>query len=161
MLLNLRGYDVEIRYNPGCQQVLADTLSQAAVPTGDIEAYKELQEINMVLSVSEVRYEEFQKETKVDPELQAVQTMVRNGWPDTKQQVPLKARPYRTFRDEVATADGLPFKGTRLIAPKVMRPEMLHQILKSHLGIAQCRQSKRGTILAWNVSGCGANGHQL
>ena len=38
----------------------------------------------MVLSVSEERYEEFQKETKVDPELQAVLTMVRNGWPDTK-----------------------------------------------------------------------------
>ena len=29
MLLNLRGYDVEIRYNPGCKEVLADTLSRA------------------------------------------------------------------------------------------------------------------------------------
>ena len=47
----------------------------------------------MVLSVSEERYEEFQKETKVDPELQAVLTMVRNGWLDKKQQVPLEARP--------------------------------------------------------------------
>ena len=45
---------------------------------------EEFQEINMVLSVSEERYGEFQKETKVDPELQAVLTMVRNGWPDTK-----------------------------------------------------------------------------
>ena len=79
MLLNLRGYDVEIRYLPGCKQVLADTLSRAAVPTGDSEAYEEFQEINMVLSVSEERYEEFQKESKVDPELQAVLPMVRNG----------------------------------------------------------------------------------
>ena len=94
MLLNLRGYDVEIRYIPGCRQVLADTLSRAAVPTGDSEDYEEFQEINMVLSVSEERYEEFQKMTKVDPELQAVLTMVRNGWPNTKQQVPLEARPY-------------------------------------------------------------------
>ena len=111
MLLNLRGYDVEIRYIPGCKQVLADTLSRAAVPTGE-----EFEEINMVLSVSEERYEEFQKETKVDPELQAVPTMVRNGWPGTKQQVPLEARPYWTLCDEVATADGLLFKGTCLIA---------------------------------------------
>ena len=157
MLLNLRGYDVEIRYIPGCKQVLADTLSRAAVPTGDSEAYEEFQEINMVLFISEERYEEFQKETKVDPELQAVLTMVRNGWPDTKQQVPLEARPHWTFRDEVATADGLLFKGTRLIAPEVMRPEMIRQIHKSHLGIAKCR----GTILAWSVPGCGANGQQL
>ena len=148
MLLTLRRCDVEIRYIPGCKQVLADTLSRAAVATGDSEACEEFQEINMVLSVSEERYEEFQKETKVDPELQAVLTMVRNGWPDTKQQVPLEARPYWTFRDEVATVDGLLFKGTRLIAPKVMRPEMLRQIHKSHLGIAKCRQRAR-EVLFW------------
>ena len=148
MLLNLRGYDVEIRYVPGCKQVLADTLSRAAVPTGHSEAYKEFQEMNMVLSVSEERYEEFQKETKVDPELQAVLTMVRNGWPDTKQQVPLEARPYWTFLDEVATTDRLLFKGTRLIAPKVMRPEMLRQIHKSHLGIAKCRRRAK-EVLFW------------
>ena len=142
MLLDLRGYDVEIRYIPGCKQV------RAAVPTGDSEAYEEFQEINMVLSVSEERYEEFQKETKVDPELQAVLTMVRNGWPDTKQQVPIEARPYWTFLDEVATADGLLFKGTRLIAPKVMRPEILRQIHKSYLGIAKCRQRAR-EVLFW------------
>ena len=64
MLLNLRGYDIEILYNPGCKQVLADTLSRAAVPTGDSEAYEEFQEINMVLSVTEERYEEFQTEPK-------------------------------------------------------------------------------------------------
>ena len=145
MLLNLRGYDVEIRYIPG---VLADTLTQVAVPTGDSEDYEEFQEINMALSVSEERYEEFQKGTKVDPELQAVLTMVRNGWPDTKQQVPLEPRPYWTFRDEVATVDGLLCKGTRLIAPKVMRPEMLRQIHKSHLGIAKCRQRAR-EVLFW------------
>ena len=148
MLLNLRGYDVEIRYNPVCKQVLADTLSRAAVPTGHSEAYEEFQEINMVLSVSEERYEEFQKETKVHSELQAVLTMVRNGWPNTMQLVPLRARPYWTFRDEVATADGLLFKGIRLIAPKVMRPEMLRQIHKSHLGIAKCTQRAR-EVLFW------------
>ena len=84
MLLTLRSYYVEIRYIPSCKQVLADTLSRAAVVTGDSEAYEEFQEINMVLSVSEEWDEEFQKETKVDPELQAVLTMVRNEWPDTK-----------------------------------------------------------------------------
>ena len=102
----------------------------------------------MVLSVSEERYEEFQKETKEDPELQAVLTMVRNGCKDTKQQVPLEARPYWTFRDEVATADGLLFKGTRMIVPEVMRPEMPLQIHKSHQGIAKCKQRAR-EVLFW------------
>ena len=103
----------------------------------------------MVLSVSEKQYEEFQKETKVDPERQAVLTIVKNEWPDTKQQVPLKPRPYWTFREEAARGDGLLFKGTHLIAlKKFMRPEMLRQIHKSHLGIAKCTQRAR-EVLFW------------
>ena len=101
MIFNVRGYDVEIRYIPGCKQVLADTLSRASLPNTEQENYEEFQEVHMVLAVSDERYEEFQKETKTDPELQAVLTLVKSGWPDTKQQVPVEARPYWTFRDEV------------------------------------------------------------
>ena len=110
-------------------------------------ALKEFQEINVVLSVSDERYEEFQKETKEDPELQAVLTMVKTGWPDTKPPFPVEARPCWTFRDEAITADGLLFKGTRLI-PKLLRPEILREIHKSHLGIAKCRQRAK-EVLFW------------
>ena len=132
MILNLHGY--EVRYITGNKQIVADTLRRAAVPSAEKEGYEAFQEINLVLSVSEERYEEFKKETKLDAELQAVRTMVTNGWPDTKQQVPTEARPYWSFRDKVATADGLLFKETRLIVPKSMRAEMFRRIHKSHLG---------------------------
>ena len=148
MILNVGGYDVEIHYIPGSKQVLAGTLSRASVHSDDSGADEEFKEINLVLSVSDERYEEFQNETKTDPKLQAVLTMVKNGWPDTKVQVPVEAKLYWTFRDEVATADGLLFKGTRLIVPKSLRPEMLHQIHKSHLGIVKCRQRAR-EVLFW------------
>ena len=91
MILNVRGYDVDI---PGCRQVLADTLSRASVKDDDCKAYQEFQKINVVLSVSDERCEEFQNETKRDPELQSVLTMVKNGWPDMKPEVPIEARPY-------------------------------------------------------------------
>ena len=58
------------------------------------------------------------------------------------------ARLYWTFSDKVATVDVLLFKGLRLIVQKVMRPEILHQIHKSHLGIAKCRQRAR-EVLFW------------
>ena len=57
-------------------------------------------------------------------------------------------RLYWTFSDKVATVDVLLFKGLRLIVQKVMRPEILHQIHKSHLGIAKCRQRAR-EVLFW------------
>ena len=69
MILNVRGYDVEIRYIPGSKQVLADTLSWASEHNDDSGADEEFKAINLVLSVSEERYEEFQKETKIDTEL--------------------------------------------------------------------------------------------
>ena len=135
MILNLRGYDVEVRYIPWNKQIVADTLSRAAVPSAEKEGQEAFQEINLVLSVSEERYEEsINKETTLDGELQAVRTMVTNGWPGTKQQVPTEARPYWSFRDKVATVDGLLFKETRLIVPKSMRAEMFRQIHKRHLG---------------------------
>ena len=146
MVLDVRGYDVEIRYVPGSKQVLADTLSRASLPVTEQEIYEEFQEIHMVLAVSEERYEEFQKGTKTDSELQAVLSLVKNGWPDTRQQIPAEARPYWTFRDELVTADGLLFKGTRLVVPTVLRAEMLRQIHKSHLGIVKCRQRAREAL---------------
>ena len=43
--------------------------------------------------ILEERYGNFQKETIVYPELQAVLTIKRvNGWPDTKQQVAIEAQ---------------------------------------------------------------------
>ena len=35
IILNVRGYNVEMRYIPGSKQVLADTLSQASVHNDD------------------------------------------------------------------------------------------------------------------------------
>ena len=90
--------DIETRYAPietemltvvfACRKFHQYTLSRASVQNDDSGAYEEFQEINVVLSVSDERRNEFQKETKIDPELQAVLTMVKNGWPDTKPQVP-------------------------------------------------------------------------
>ena len=45
MILNVRGYDVEIRYIPGCRRALADTLSQASVKDDDCKAYEVFKEM--------------------------------------------------------------------------------------------------------------------
>jgi len=71
MVLNVCGYDVTIHFLSGCKQALADTLSRASVQNDDSGAYEEFQEINVVFSVSDERRNEFQRETKIDPELQA------------------------------------------------------------------------------------------
>ena len=65
------------------KKIVACTLSRAAVLNPEEEGYEVFQEVNLILSVSEERYEEFKKETKLDAERQADRTMVMNGSPDT------------------------------------------------------------------------------
>ena len=69
-----------------------------------------------------------------------------------KVQVPIETRLYWAFRDEVATADGLLFKGTRLIVSKSPRPEMVRQIHKNNLGIVKCRQRAREVLFCPGIS---------
>ena len=71
MILNLRGYDVEVRYIPGNKQIVADTLRRAAVPSAEKEGYEAFQEINLVLAVSEESDTKNSKK-KLDAESQAV-----------------------------------------------------------------------------------------
>ena len=43
------------------KKIVADSLSRAAVPRAEEEGYEVFQEINLILSVSEERYEKFKK----------------------------------------------------------------------------------------------------
>ena len=45
IIFNVRGYDVKIRYVPGCKQVLADTLSRVSLPNTEQEITKNSRKI--------------------------------------------------------------------------------------------------------------------
>ena len=56
------------------------------------------------------------------------------------------AKPYWNYRDEISCQDGILLKGTRVIIPATMRPEMLRIIHSSHLGIDKCKRRARDVI---------------
>ena len=62
-------------------------------------------------------------------------SVVKEGWPDSKAKVPLCIREYWPYRDELSTQNGLVYRGTRIIIPAQMRPEMIIRAHASHLGI--------------------------
>lgn len=72
-MLRLQHYDVDIRYKPGKEMFVADTLSRAYIlnhQQSDVE--KEVESIHSVnhLAISQERLAEIQKETLNDPTLQ-------------------------------------------------------------------------------------------
>ena len=97
LLLRLQQYDVEIRYKPGPEMYLADTLSHAYLPTtGRSPAEEETERIHAVdfLPISEPQLAEIQRETATDSVLQSLTQVILRGWPDQKETLPLELHPY-------------------------------------------------------------------
>ena len=87
LLLRMQHYDVEIRYKPGSQMYMADTLSRAYLKN---EARSPVEQkvatIHMMdfLPISELQLREIQEATQCDPTLQALKKVILDGWPDLK-----------------------------------------------------------------------------
>ena len=78
------------------------------------------------------------KTTDEDDTLQHPKSVIMNGWPDKKQDLPAELIAYYSFRDEMSVQDRLIFKVEQVIVPFSMRPEMKTAIHSSHSGIDGC-----------------------
>ena len=118
--LRLQQYDYEIRYKPGKEMLLADTLSRAYLEdckrsTTEVEV--EHIHATHFLPVPNHQLKELQRETACDPTLQALKKAILNGFPDTKDELPAALHPYFNIRDELSVHDGITVKGLRCIVP--------------------------------------------
>ena len=83
MMIRLQKYDIEVKYRKGSNIFLADTLSMP----GDEESSPEFETINMIkfLPISDEQLNEIQRETKSDESLQILTTVIRQRWPEQKE----------------------------------------------------------------------------
>ena len=156
MTLILQRYDLKVKYVPGSELSVADALNRAYSEESKESVIPDL-EVNKVqltahLPISQERYSKSQQATANDPTLQALTTVVRNGWSCHRRELPLAVREYWSCRDEISEIDGLLFKAQKLIVPQSRREQLLEFIHESHQDIVQCKQCARDIfILVWNV----------
>ena len=154
LLIRVQRYDLKVSYTPGTYMYTADTLSRAVDPHAekdssreeDIQAY-----VNTVLTsmpVSSNRKKKIATETKNDETLQTLSRVIQEGWPNEKSNCPGGISDYWNGRDELSEADGLLFKGSKIIIPASMRREMLEKIHEGHLGIEKCKRRAR-EVMYW------------
>ena len=74
--------------------------------------------------------------------------IIKNVWPETKEEVPSEILGYFNFKEEISIQDGILFKGNQVIVPITLRPHMITQVHSSHLGIASCLNKARD-VLFW------------
>ena len=100
------------------------------------------------MPISDQKLAKLKNETQNDSSLQDLKHVVEIGWPKSKQEAPVTTMPYWNCRDEISTANGIVFKGERVIVPKGMQADMLSLIHSSHLGAEKCKRRAK-EVLYW------------
>ena len=149
MLLRLQPYDFELRYKPGKEMALADTMSRQP------SRYKE--QIELDVQITFVQFstkilQELRGETQTDDELCALKTVITDGWPERQSSLPATLRPYWSCRDELSIEDSLIMKGDRLAIPSSMQVQILAKLHESHQGIEKTRLRARATVYWKNIN---------
>ena len=68
------------------------------------------------------------------------------GWPSSTKQVPHKLLPYYRERGELSVVDGIVTKGSCIVIPESLRPEILERLHESHQGLTRTREHARDTV---------------
>ena len=143
MMMRLQRYDLIISYVSGKLLYLADTLSRAFSPDRNtVSAQSNLECVCMIhvqfLPLTEHRILEIKKATESDDEMKLFKSIIINGWPGDKLQLPPEVLPYFSIRDELSVQDGIFFRGERAVIPAELRNILKEKIHSSHLDIEGC-----------------------
>ena len=175
MLMRLQKYCLKVQYCPGHKMYIADMLSRAFVTNHkpkaeeDFEIFNLMQEDQLFKDIEQISQKhhlhmqqstqtQLKQATTKDPIMQTLANIIQRGWPDTRAEVPISARSYWGFRDELTLQDGLVFKGNKVIIPKQLQKLMLKKIHCTHQGPEACIRRARDVIF-W--PGMTAEIHQL
>ena len=152
MLLQLQRYQMEVKYVPGKEMYLADTLSRATVdpPESDVEPIddeKVIYEIGeIVMHPTGVRA--IQEATKQDIQLQEVASLISRGWPLHLRDVPSAAKAFWAVKDLLRCQDGVLYVDERVVIPVSQRRTVLEQLHESHQGMQRTKMRAK-TIMYW------------
>ena len=140
MLLQLQKYDMEIKYKPGSEMLLADALSRCPA--------RYSQEIKLDLCVDYIAFtsawiETLRETTCEGPVLSTVYQLVQHRWPKERRRVPNVAKYYWHFRDELSTDEGLLLKGPSLVIPAALRESYLQRLHEGHLSASKVLSNTR------------------
>ena len=143
MLLRLQNYDITIKYRPGKEMLVADTLSRYSPLIGP--------EVALDIAIHHVHITpekklEFQRTIQDDPLLRTLADTIVAGWPEDIKDVPKALRPYHNHRNVMTVEDGLILKGEALIIPPLEREKILQAIHEGHMGITKCQYRARQCV---------------
>ena len=156
----LMAYNFTAHWTKGSSHNAPDALSRN--PVSDPQSEDTLAEFddqsNLAMSTSEIRaittsesptsprLEEVQQLAAQDPEYQQLLSVILNGFPSHKQQLPDGCRRFWSIREHLSVDDGLIVYGCRLLIPTALRQKVLSDLHNSHQGLVRTKQRARLTV---------------
>jgi len=117
--------------------------------------------VNALKGESDERINEVREATAEDEKMQKLLSIIRDGWPDNKNEAPSELKPYFDMRDTLSHQDGVILKGERIVIPKSLR----HYKEEATLSTSRLQQHdemhSRYCILARNVTQDMPSGRKL
>lgn len=144
MLLRLQNYDYTIKYVPGPQMTLPDSLSR--LPKTSVDSEIDLNVKVCHVQFSSQRITQLRDETEKDEQLSCLKQIIANGFPESNRDMPRNIVQFWSFRDQLSLDNGLILKGTQIIIPESLRGEYLEKIHQAHQGITRCQQRARNSV---------------
>ena len=149
MRMRLQGYDFKLVAKRGKDIPVADALSRNFLKERTAEICSvDLSEMSNLHHMRDSRLVEIRENTNKDEALQSLISVIKEGWPDSRNQVVDCVKPYFNFQDELSVLDGIVFRGQRVVVPDCMRSEALSKLHNAHQGIVRTKQLARD-LLYW------------
>ena len=145
LLLCLQKYDIDLIFSPGNIIPVPNTLSRAYLPNTEEDDKSLEYQVHLIVSnllVSEPKLREIQNATENDQVLQKLRKLILDGFPDSKSSMPPELFPYFQVRSELSIAEGLIFKGDKIVILSALRKEMkerIHMGQMGNMGIKRCK----------------------
>ncbi|CAB4017439.1 transposon Tf2-1 poly [Paramuricea clavata] len=145
MLLRLQPYDCIIKYKPGKEMGIADTLSRLSPREGDEIPGMQVK-IHHLVEFLPVELQQIKDETAKDGTLQILTEQVMQGWPDSIKKTQQAIKPYWNNRDDISIQEGVLLLGSRIIIPKSLRQKILQKIHSGHQGMEKCKLRAKSCV---------------
>ena len=72
---------------------------------------------------------------------------IANGFPRSKEELPLEIRVYWTMKDDLFLIEGVPFKGRKMLIPASLRHTVLEGLHAAHQGVSSMLANARESML--------------
>ncbi|GFS12730.1 Pol polyprotein [Elysia marginata] len=100
MMMRLMRYTLQVKYTPGSQMYIADTLSRAYISDQNEETNKNEETVLRIMSATvclpatKERLKEIQQESQADEALKTIRHYIENGWPSHKGTTEPQVQPF-------------------------------------------------------------------